>query len=85
MQAVAIAMRGKNKTGKAKRGNQFRKICSTEEPPKQNTGKNGVCGEMLGRQERILWGGRLECGQSLCSCRMNRERCLKIYYQQGLR
>lgn len=57
MQAVAIAMRGKNKSGQTKRGNQFRKICSTEDPLKQNTGKNGVCGEMLGRQERILWGG----------------------------
>lgn len=43
---------------------------------------------MLRRQERILWWGVwgwVECGQSLCSCRMNRERCLKIYYQQRLR
>lgn len=57
MQAVAIAMRGKNKTGQTKRGNQFRKICSTEDPLKQNTGKNGVCGEMLGRQNEYFGEG----------------------------
>lgn len=30
---------GENKSGQTKRGNQFRKICSTEDPLKQNTGK----------------------------------------------